>query len=123
MGNLGAWLNQSNTEAINASDRATDAWNRILRNPSTLTLVRGQVELASQSMRIEFDNTVSEVSGEGAGKSARRDAVVFGVKDHPTETDTDIQRGDRFSLDGQQYRVVHIIPIRGEIQATVEVLV
>ena len=122
MANLNAWLNQGN-EAINAESRATDAWNRIQRNPTSVTLVRGQTTLSAQSVRIEFDNTVNnEIKGEGAGQSSIRDAVISGVIDHPAVTDTDIARGDRFALNGQKYRVVQIIRVPGEIQATVEVL-
>lgn len=123
MVDIGAWLNQGNSEAISSSDRAVDAWNRILRNPSSVEFVRGQTVLDAQSVRIEFDNQVkSEIKGDGAGTSSRRDAVIFGVKNHPSVTDTDIARGDKFAVNGQRYRVVQVIAVPGEIQATCEVL-
>jgi len=124
MVNINAWLGQGN-EAISATNRAVDAWNRIQRNPSVILLVRGKTatSLPAQSVRIEFDNTVSrDIDGEGAGKSSARGAKLFGVKDHPTVTDTDIARGDKFSLNEQKYRIVQIIAVPGEIQATAEVL-
>ncbi len=122
MANFHAWLGQGNN-AINATSRAVDAWNRINRNPTSVTLVRGAVELSAQMIRIEFDNQVdSEINGDGGGMSSRRDAVIYGVKGHPTVTDTDIQRGDRFAINGKRYRVVQTIDVPGEVQATCEVL-
>jgi len=43
-----------------------------------------------------------------------------GVKDHPTVTDTDIQRGDTFALNGINYRVVDLVFVPGEVQARCE---
>lgn len=122
--NFNAWLAQGNT-AINANTRATEAWNRIQRNPTSITLVRGQTTLSAQPVRVEWDNatsSASELQGEGAGRSSRRYGVVFGVQNHPTVTDTDIQRGDKCVLNGQQYRVVETVTPPGEVQATIEVL-
>jgi len=122
MADFNAWLAQGN-EAISATNRAVDAWNRIQRNPTSITLVRGAVEQSAQTVRIEFDNAVdSEYRGDGGGISSGRDAVIFGVKNHPTVDDTDIQRGDRFAINGQQYRVIQTILVPGEVQATCEVL-
>jgi len=123
MANFDAWLGQGN-EPISATSRAVDAWNRINRNPTSITIIqKDETELDTQTVRIEFDNSMdSERKGEGGGMSARRDAIVFGVKNHPMVADTNIQRGDRFAVNGQIYRVVQVILVPGEVQATCEVL-
>jgi len=125
MANFDTWLTQGN-EPISVTSRAVDAWNRINRNPTSITIIqKDETELAAQTVRIEFDNSMdSERKGDGGGggMSARRDAIVFGVKNHPTVTDTNIQRGDRFAVNGQIYRVVQVILVPGEVQATCEVL-
>lgn len=124
MADINAWLSQGN-EAISVTSRAVDAWNRIQRNPTSVTIVRGQTTLSAQTVRVELDNATSsraEIRGDGGGNSAQRACVVFGVKDHPTATDTNIQRGDRFALNGQQYRVSQVLSAPGEVQATCEAL-
>lgn len=45
--------------------------------------------------------------------------IIFGVKDHPTQADTDIADDDQFRLvsGGPIYRVKDVIALPGEIQA------
>lgn len=123
MSRLNSWLGQG-TSAIDEEARAVDAWGRIQRDPESITIQRGNSDLSAQTVRIEFDNQSglnSEVKG-GGGASARRSCIVFGVVDHPTVADTNIQRGDKFRLDGTDYRVVQVIKPPGEVQATAEAL-
>ena len=47
-------------------------------------------------------------------------AVVFGVRDHATVADTDIQRADRFVLGDTEYEVIGVIAVVGEVQAVCE---
>jgi hypothetical protein len=47
-------------------------------------------------------------------------AVVFGVQNHPTIADTDIQRGDRFLLGETEFEVMAVIRAPGEAQALCE---
>jgi len=47
---------------------------------------------------------------------------LFGIKDHPDEADSDVQRGDRFVLAETkvQYRVLDVVHTLGEVQARCE---
>jgi hypothetical protein len=106
-------------EAIAAGSRAVDAWRRISEKPSSITLVRGTTELAEQTVRVEYSAAVREVQGS-TGRSSVRDVIVFGIQDHPTLDDTDIQRDDLFKHDGVQFRVVDVIYTLGEKQGRCE---
>lgn len=107
-------------EAIDPAARAVDAWKRISDKPSSITTKRvGE----PQTVRIELDNYGTESSGDNAaGRSSIRKGIIFGVRDHPTVDDTDIQRDDRFALDGIQYKVIDIVLTLGEIQASFEAM-
>lgn len=123
MSRLNDWLG-TGTEEIDPQSRAVDAWKVIQRSPHTITIQRGGSDLSAQVVGIEFDNQSGmqgEVAGAG-GKSARRSCIVFGVKDHPSITNTNILRGDKFRLNGTDYRVVQVITPPGEVQATAEAL-
>lgn len=116
------WLN-TNTEALAAADRAAAAWRRILDKPSVITILRETVTLPEQTARLEYTSSTigSEYSG-GAGTSGHQSVIVFGIQGHPSESDTDIQRGDLFTADGKQFRVINVISTIGEIQAMCEAL-
>jgi len=101
--------------AISAEKRANLAWRLIQRNPTAITLYRGSAYLAAQTVRITFDATSTEV--REAGEATLRDGVIFGVRDHPTATDTNIQTGDRFNVNGQIYEVMDVILLPGSVQA------
>lgn len=114
-----AWLD--GRERVDVSARASRAWARIQDRASAITLVRNQVALAAQTVRIEpTDQRAVRESTGAAGVSARQTLVVFGVRDHATETDTDIERDDRFAYDGKFYRVAHVNLFPGEVQALAE---
>lgn len=119
MPNINSWLTTSTP--ISATDRAVDAWRRISQKPTSITLVRNGVAQSAQTLRVEADNMSSEVEGLGMGQSSWRRVILFGVRSHPTVTDTNIQRDDRFALSGTQYRVVDVNATNlGEVQATAE---
>jgi hypothetical protein len=105
----------------NPQRRAADAWKRIKDKPSSLVLVRNKVSRDAQTVRVEISNGTAERGGN-AGQSAMREAIVFGVRDHrdPSVPNTDIQRGDLFTLSGAQYRVMTVVHTIGEIQAVAE---
>lgn len=110
-------------QPIEAADRATDAWAHILEKPTSIVLVRGKnTTLAAQTVRIEFTSTTrgTEVDGEGGGQSANQSVVIFGVRDHPTIPDTNIERDDRFSDNGIFYRVSDVVRTIGQIQANAD---
>lgn len=119
---FGGWLN-TNTDALPDADRAVAAWRRILDKPTVITIVREATALAEQTVRLEFTSSTigSEYEG-GAGASGHQTAIVFGIKGHPGEDDTNIQRDDLFTVDGRHFRVVSTIKTIGEIQAMCEAL-
>lgn len=112
----------SDTSAIPATNRAAAAWTRINDKPSSIAFKKpnGTV-LTAQTVRLEYDNRSTEAQS-AAGKAPVRKLTVFGVKDHSTVTDTNIDTGYRFVLDGREYRVVDTIKTIGEIQAVCEVV-
>jgi len=125
MPNFGTWLGSSTHVSQN---RAEDAWARIQQKPSSITLFRTTtpddvVTLDAQTVRIEYDSAARETgSGSasevpGAGIAAVRELTLFGIKDHPVQSDTDIRRDDMFVLNGDTYIVTDVIPTLGEIQA------
>lgn len=117
--NLSLWL--YDTEAIPAANRAAAAWNRINDKPSSVAFknAAGTIQ-AAQTVRIEYDNSVSE-SESVAGQTAVRKLVVFGVRGHGTVANTDIREGYRFVYDGDEYKCVSTILTIGEIQGIFEV--
>lgn len=121
MPDFGTWRN-THKQAINAARRAQYAWGRILRDPVDIQLTRDRAANPPlQTVRISADNTSNEVNG-AAGVSSTRSVIIFGVRDHPDSDipDTDIQRGDKFRLDGVHYRVVDVVRPPGEVQARAE---
>lgn len=104
-----------------STNRADDAWARINDKSSSIKLVRKDTTLAAQTVRLELDNTTTEVTGAGGTIVSVQRGRVFGVRGHCSIANTDIKKGDRFSVDGVQYRVLSIINQTGEIQAAVEV--
>jgi len=107
-----------------AAQRAKDAWRRISDKPSTIMILRNDTPpyLAEQTVRVEYSIAQREVSGAGATTTVRG-VTVFGVQGHPTITDLDIERGDKFALEGERYQVISVDhTLIGEIQARCEVL-
>ena len=107
--------------AFTASGRAATAWRRISDKPTVITIFRDEAALASQTVRIEYGVAFRENTG-GAGKVAIGTAVVFGIVDHETRTDTDIQRTDQFLINSVFYRVTQIVSHPGEVQALCEAI-
>lgn len=115
-----AYINTT-PEAISASLRAVAAWTRINQKPSSVAFkTRAGTVLAAQTVRIEYNSGAGEATSE-AGKTPVRKLTIFGVKDHPTVTDTDIAEGYRFVLNGDEYRVIDTMLTLGEVQASCEV--
>lgn len=112
MPNIANWI---------STDRAADAWTRISEKPSSIVIVRGNANLAAQTVRIEMNNTTNQVTGAGNTIVSVQRATIFGVRDHATVADTDIKKGDRFKWEEMIFRVLSVIPQTGEIQALCEV--
>lgn len=119
MVDINNWLNTGNN-APNSTQRAVDAWRRIQDKPATITVIRGETTLTTQTVRIEYSESERVVTGEANGMSAIRDVVVFGVKNHPTVANTNLQYGDQFAYDGQIFKIVFVMSTIGEIQANAE---
>lgn len=104
--------------------RAVAAWKRIQDRPGSIVLTRGSSDLSAQTVRLEFANAQGSIPmPQGpAGTAHVRRLTVIGVKDHPDAqiADTDIQTGDRFRLDGENYRVTDVAEYPGEVQAQTE---
>lgn len=117
-----AWLGVSGSglAQTDAAARAVAAWNRIQDKPTGLAFrTQAGTFLDEQTVRIESDSS-SSASTSQAGKAATRRVVVFGVRDHPTETDTDLKPGYRFVYDEVEFRVMSIIKTIGEVQGFAE---
>jgi hypothetical protein len=107
------------SSAIDSTARAVDAWNRINKDPTDITLVRNGTALAAQTVRIEHDSTPSEtMSDSGQGASLR--CVVYGVLSHPAVADTDIEEGDRFRDANSLFVVQRVLHLAGQVQAMAE---
>lgn len=99
---LGNWLDDIHAGVDTA---------RILTDKSTsIVLVRAGVELTAQSVRVEdLRDRPRSYQTEG-GETGLAEVLLLGYHNHPTITDTDVQRGDRFALAGAAYRVVAVVP-------------
>lgn len=105
-----AWTGNSFplSDWLDAVDRGVDTARLIADKPTSITVVRGGVAQAAQSVRVEGLGRPREVQGEG-GQTAIADVLVIGYKGHPTLTDTDLQTGDRFAVGGVSYEIVALL--------------
>lgn len=111
---------------IDPAVRAVAAWARIQQKPAILTVVRVTPVTNVRSthevvVRLEFDNESDEYATAPGGVNQLQEVVIFGVKDHPTEANTDLRRGDGFFYSGSQFRVVMETETIGEFQWLAEV--
>ncbi len=112
-----AWYAHRHEDA--SARRAVDAWERIQDNAASVVIMRGSSNLSAQTVRVELVREGQDRMG-AAGQAGVWRVVVFGVRNHPTQTDTDIQKGDRFVYGGSEYRVIAVAMPPGEVQATAE---
>ncbi len=122
MPDLDAFLGGRGMRGISAADRAVRAWARINDKPTSVTLYRNSAEQTAQTMRIEPDAVAFTEEVRGPGLAALARVLLFGVQDHPSASvaDTDVQKGDLFTLDDGQYRVIDAWEYPGEVQARAE---
>jgi hypothetical protein len=71
--------------------------------------MRGGLAQSAEVVRIEFLSRPREMETAG-GQTVIVDTLVLGYKGHPSIDETDLQRGDRFGVAGQQYEVMVIAP-------------
>jgi hypothetical protein len=117
MPSISGWLGNNRLTPVNAGIRAVAAWKRINDKPVSIVVTRGGANQAAQTVRIEFDEIQTDVSA--AGDVSRRNLVIFGVKDHPSEsiTDTSLLPKDLVKYGGLNYEIRDVIDLPGEIQA------
>jgi len=110
MPSVDAWTGNSFplSDWLDDVDRGVDTARLIADKPTSITVVRGGVEQAAQSVRIEGLGRPREVQTEG-GQTAIADTLIIGYKGHPTLTDTDLQTGDRFAVGGVSYEIVAVL--------------
>lgn len=114
--------------AIDPVARATKSYALILDKPASIVFTKPRVVngdgtvtpeevLPAQTVRCNPDNR-STVIGGAAGLNPQRTMIVYGVTAHPTAASNDIAEGYVFQLDGESWRIVHVIPeTPGVIQA------
>lgn len=121
MPNISGWLGNTRISMIDEGTRAAAAWNRIQDRPTSITLYRNESALGAQTVRLEYSEATTSAERPGvAGQPSERQLIVFGVQDHPTVADTNIQRGDMFRYGTDTYAIVDVILLPGEIQAYTE---
>ena len=80
-----------------------------LKPSSTGTITRGSSTISARTVRLETLSGQKQVQGSN-GVVHEVDAMVLGYKNYPNVTDTDLRPGDRFSINGQAYEVVIVMP-------------
>ena len=121
----------AHTGAPSAAQRAVRNWGLIQRNPTSITIDRKGVEKDPQTVRTEYDNDArwigeAGLAGRGQGSvrssgvAVTRDLIVFGVRDHPTVTDTDLKTGDQFAVGKVLWEIRDVVEVTGGVQARAE---
>lgn len=109
-----SWLEGG--EAIDVEVRAARAMRRIRRDPSSVIFRTPKgVTLPAQTVRVAPDSRASEVTGS-SGAAPLMGIVVFGIRDHKTLPDTDLQEDYRFVFDKDEYQCVDVLHRPGEVQ-------
>ena len=121
MPNFNNWVS-GGIEAMDEGEFAASAWAIIQRKPAQVVLFRNGTALAAQTMRVEYSNTQKEFDAATDATGSLRDVVLLGVRNHPTEPDTDLKRGDQFGLDGRLFRVTDVIVGVGKVEARTEAI-
>jgi hypothetical protein len=118
---IGSWLSSGGGgPAAQEATRAALAYKRILDKKTDVAFrTPSGTILAAQPVRIESDSSASATMST-AGKSAARRVVVFGIRNHSSVANTDIQVGYRFVLNAEELRCVDVILTLGELQAIFE---
>jgi hypothetical protein len=106
--------------SIPAVVRAIMAWQRIQDRATVITVYRNGAAQTAQSVRIEYSSVAND--RRAAGEASVRESVIFGVMDHPNVAvpDTNLLKGDRFTVGSEQYEIKDVIVLPGEVQARAE---
>lgn len=121
MPTLDGWLGVTDDIVVmTAAQRATLEWRRIQDRPTSVVLNRAGSAQPAQTMRIEYNNSSANFVDGTLVRTSKQNLTLFGVRSHPTVTNTDIQKGDRFTINGAQYEVKSLLTPPGECQAICE---
>lgn len=90
---------QRETRARIQLARLGDKWE-------TITFNRDGAWLAPQTVRIEFNDSFVMGASSAAGVGFASRGVLFGLKDHPTLPDLDVDEWDTFVLGEKEYTIV-----------------
>lgn len=122
---LGSWLGQNGGLVQSLIPiRAEVQWSRILDRPTDVQFKRFGRTLEPQTVRIELDDTTSELNSSEMGMGAQRKGIIFGIHGHPTLDDTDIKEWDTFVMDDVEYTITFVNRhLDGQIQANFEAVV
>lgn len=85
---------------------------RVVEKDGTVTPA---YDLAAQTVRVRYQTRALIEQGT-AGLAPVLYAIVEGVRDHPTENDTDMEEGYTFTHNGDRFRITDTILIPGGIQ-------
>ena len=89
-------------------DQGRDTALLIADKSTSITVLRGGVAQAAQTVRIEENRSQRQVV-TNAGQVYQVDAIVIGYKGTPGVTDTDLKPGDRFAIAGTRYEVIMLV--------------
>jgi hypothetical protein len=104
--------------AIDEEARSQAAWRRISRDPTSVVILRGAVDLAAQTVRIT-QAPGGDLTNQPTGAVSQNAVIVYGVRDHPDVTiaDTNIRISDKFVFENRDYLIKSIVMPPGEIHA------
>lgn len=109
------------SDFIDDADPGVDTARVIGDKSTSITVVRGGSELAAQTVRLEPLPRPVDVQRDD-NTTAKATVLVIGYKGHPTITDTDLQTGDRFAVDGQSLEIIMVQPgLNNTLQAYAKV--
>jgi hypothetical protein len=107
---------------IDDVDPGVDTARLIADKSTSITIVRAGTEQDAQTVRIEDIHDRPRSYMTEAGETGQAEVLVIGYKGHPSISDTDIQRGDRFAVAGVGYEVVAVVPgLTDQLQAYAKV--
>lgn len=117
---FGDWLTQSSPVAASSSIRAQIQASRTADKLTSVVFLRDGLEIAAQSVRVEYNNTFTETSSE-LGVAAERRVTLFAPKGHPTIADLNVRVWDTFRIDEVEYSVMQVNrTLIGQVQVQCE---
>lgn len=94
---------------------------RINDKPVDIEFMRAEMRLPTQTVRIEFHDTTPSGGDSESGIDWLKRGIIYGVRGHPEIDDLDVREWDTFTMDKQEYTVVHVNKqVEGQVQAEFE---